>query len=217
MAGEIYIADKATLDLVKTSADRLTAGRAALIDGIGAANDTGGSATAGTAMAKLNKIMADNSVSSTGVGNTVFESSTDLPLVQNASTTFMATLVAKFMAPVAGIYKMVYTVSNSYTSAMTLAAQLLSSHYESNNNMNQSYDYAGNYMSTDVGGSNSYIAGSYGTKVVSSKSIPASSTGNTYTAYFYLDKGEFCLMYMSKNQSYEDLTLTDIAITYGNS
>ena len=47
MAGEIFIADKATLDAVNSK--------------VGAAGDTGGSATAGSIMAKLNKNISDAS------------------------------------------------------------------------------------------------------------------------------------------------------------
>lgn len=45
------------IDTINTNAARLTAARATIIDNIGATNNTGGSATTGTVMAKLNAIL----------------------------------------------------------------------------------------------------------------------------------------------------------------
>lgn len=47
------------IDTIKTNTDRLTSTRAGYIDNIGATGNTGGSTTAGTVMAKLNKIISD--------------------------------------------------------------------------------------------------------------------------------------------------------------
>ena len=60
------------IDTIKTNTDRLTSARATKIDNIGATGDTGGSATAGTIMGKLNGIFtnAANSVTYTKTNNT---------------------------------------------------------------------------------------------------------------------------------------------------
>jgi hypothetical protein len=48
------------IDTINTNAARLTSARATKIDNIGATGDTGGSATAGTVMGKLNAILSSS-------------------------------------------------------------------------------------------------------------------------------------------------------------
>jgi hypothetical protein len=59
------------IDTIKTNTDRLTSARATIIDNIGATGNTGGSATAGTVMAKLNTLITNtttnNTASKTGI------------------------------------------------------------------------------------------------------------------------------------------------------
>jgi hypothetical protein len=59
------------IDTIKTNTDRLTSARATKIDNIGATGDTGGTASAGTVMAKLNALVSNtttnNTASKTGV------------------------------------------------------------------------------------------------------------------------------------------------------
>jgi hypothetical protein len=45
------------IDTINTNSARLTSTRAGYIDNIGATNNTGGTSTSGTVMAKLNKII----------------------------------------------------------------------------------------------------------------------------------------------------------------
>ena len=59
------------IDTIKSNTDRLTSARATIIDNIGATGNTGGSATAGTVMAKLNAIITKLNSSSSGSSSAI--------------------------------------------------------------------------------------------------------------------------------------------------
>lgn len=89
---------------------------AGLVEKIGTTTDVGGSNTAGSVMGKLNTVINQNAreVSLTGEGATVYENEPE----HTVTATFE--VLAKFIAPVTGLYKITGVVSNPGTNFVQL-------------------------------------------------------------------------------------------------
>lgn len=130
----LQIADKTTLDSVNTKVDtintnaaRLTSARATKIDNIGATGDTGGSATAGTVMAKLNALFSSSGGSS-NIGATG----------DTGGSTTAGTVMAKLNALLA---RPSVTITPSSTNIVTLGSNLTLTHTEPYGDTKQTSTY----------------------------------------------------------------------------
>lgn len=191
---------------------------------IGVTNATGGTATAGTVMAKLNALItwftgtwtttraakidtintsiadikAKREVSSTGVGATAYSLPSTVEMSQNNIY-----CISKFVAPISGLYTLNFTISISTARTITLYRNTLS-------------PFTGNiYMGTSIGwwGSDNPSTSDY-TSLLTFINSDTVATSKTFS--FHLEAGEPIVLLMSDGGPINSITndITSLTVTY---
>lgn len=179
------------IDTIKANTDRITSTRATKIDNIGATGDTGGTASAGTIMGKLNAIITKLSGSLTTSGwyakygkTDTIATKTNWVKTSSATNAAFNTAVITLDAPESGTY---YWELNDCSTGASLTADTTDNNLTGTKSI---YIYVG-YDGIQMGwGDNSWKAQSSPSAQVASKSVTNGTGKASFSGYIFAHKGQ---------------------------